>query len=125
MGIVAYVQSRSFKAIFLCKQKPGPVFSFGANRTRAVRYLLHLHWQDLKLSGAQTIASSLPFCWIETAPRGPSASSCMTVQIRSRLLTTTARTAASQGRSSSKHTLSKEMEKRFSMRSSLQAGSPP
>ena len=44
IGIFANVRSRSSKAIFLCKQDHGPVLSFGANRTRAVRYLLHLHW---------------------------------------------------------------------------------
>lgn len=42
--IFANVRSQSSKAIFLCTQEHGPVLSFGANRTRAVRYLLRLHW---------------------------------------------------------------------------------
>lgn len=48
-SIFASIKSRSSHAVFLCEQDAGPVLSFGANSTRAIRYLLHLQWNGLEV----------------------------------------------------------------------------
>lgn len=48
-SIFASIKSRSSHAVFLCEQDAGPVLSFGANSTRAIRYLLRLQWNGLEM----------------------------------------------------------------------------
>ena len=48
-SIFASIQGRNNQAVFLCEQDAGPVLSFGMNRTRTVRYLLHLKWNGREI----------------------------------------------------------------------------
>ena len=46
MSIFAAVRGFSQGAVFLCEQNGKPVLSFGRSRTRCVRYVMHLRWQE-------------------------------------------------------------------------------
>lgn len=49
VAIFAAVQRGTQDSVFLCEQNSRPVLSFGANRTKVVRYWIHLRWREREI----------------------------------------------------------------------------